>query len=479
MASEEGARTIPGWRLLAHSLSGRLLLLTALFVMSSVAIIYFPSVARYHHQLLEERVHAAELAILPLTEASGLQLSRQLRTELLRRAGVDAVILTGGGTHQLFLVDEQPPRIDATFDIENTDLIDQSAEVLDCLFADPGRTIRVRATTQLSAGTDIAVVAREDPIRNTLFEFSWRVLSLALFISGLTSALVFLVLYLWIVQPLKRMTATMTTFRQNPEDQRHILASSKRRDEIGTAEREFAAMQRALLTFLQQRAHLAALGSAVAKIQHDLRNILASAQIASDRLALVEDPVVKGQTARLMASLDRAVALATTTLRYGRAQERPPERTRFPLAPLVNEVAESAIPEGSKVGFECAIEDEVVVDADREHLFRVMLNLMRNAREALESAELGGGAAPVLRVEGRRKSDTVAILVIDNGPGIPEKARERLFLPFGASARPGGSGLGLAIARELMHAHGGEVELVRTGPDGTRFRVTIPDGKAA
>jgi signal transduction histidine kinase len=472
MAADAGARTIPGWRLIAHSLSGRLLMLTALFVMISVALIYFPSVARYHHQLLEDRVHAAELAILPLTESPGLQLSRRLRTELLRRAGVEAVILTGGGTHQLFLIGEEPPTIQATFDITGTDLIDESGDVLRALFADAGRVIRIRASTQIATGREIAVVAREDPIRNTLFDFSWRVLSLALFISGLTSGLVFLVLYLTIVQPLKRMTVTMTTFRENPEDTRHILRSTARRDEIGVAEREFASMQRALLAFLQQRAHLAALGSAVAKIQHDLRNILASAQIASDRLALVDDPVVKGQTQRLMAAIDRAVALATTTLRYGRAEERPPERTRFPLAALVNEVAESAIPDGSKVAFDCAIDSEVEVDADREHLFRVMLNLMRNAREALESAD---NEAPLLRIEGRRKSDTVMILVTDNGPGIPEKARERLFLPFGASGRPGGSGLGLAIARELMHAHGGEVEMVRTGPDGTRFRVTIPD----
>jgi signal transduction histidine kinase len=472
MAAGERARAIPGWRLIMHSLSGRLLLLTALFVMVSVAIIYFPSVARYHHQLLEDRVHAAELAILPLTETPGMQLSRQLRTELLRRAGVEAVILTGGGTHQLFLVGEEPPSFGATFDAQNTDLIDQSGDVLRALFAERGRLVRIRAPTQIAAGTQIAVIAREDPIRDTLFDFSWRVLSLALFISGLTSALVFLVLYLWIVQPLKRMTATMTTFRENPEDARHVLRSSLRRDEIGTAEREFAAMQRALLAFLQQRAHLAALGSAVAKIQHDLRNILASAQIASDRLSTVDDPVVKGQTTRLMVSLDRAVALATTTLRYGKAEERQPERARFALAPLVNEVAESAIPEGSRVAFECAIEGDIMVDADREHLFRVMLNLIRNAREALEASTV---EAPLIRVEGRRKSDSVMILVIDNGPGIPEKARERLFLPFGASGRPGGSGLGLAIARELMHMHGGEVELVRTGPEGTRFRVTIPD----
>jgi len=476
MESKEGARAFPGWQLLAHSLSGRLLLLTALFVMSSVALIYFPSVARYHHQLLVDRVHAAELAILPLTEPSGSQLSQRLRTELLTRAGVEAVILAGGGAHQLFLVDKQPPEIQATYDTSNTDLFDESGDVITCLFAGPGRTIRIRSETQLTGGESIAVIASENPIRDALFDFSWRVLSLSLFISGLTSALVFLVLYLTIVQPLKRMTATMMAFRQDPEDARHILRPSDRRDEIGIAEREFAALQRALYGFLQQRAHLAALGGAVAKIQHDLRNMLSSAQLASDRLANIEDPVVKGHTARLMAALDRAVALATSTLRYGRAEERTPERARFALAPLVSEAAGSAIPEDSKIRFEGVLPDDVEVDADREQLFRVLLNLLRNAREALEA---GDSADPTIRVEARRKSDTVIILIIDNGPGIPEHARERLFLPFGATARAGGSGLGLAIARELMHAHGGEVELVRTGPEGTRFRIVVPDRKDA
>ena len=170
------------------------------------------------------------------------------------------------------------------------------------------------------------------------------------------------------------------------------------------------------------------------------------------------------------------MALATSTLRYGRAEERTPERARFALAPLVSEAAGSAIPEDSKIRFEGVLSDDVEVDADREQLFRVLLNLLRNAREALDA---GDSADPTIRVEARRKSDTVIILIIDNGPGIPEHARERLFLPFGATARAGGSGLGLAIARELMHAHGGEVELVRTGPEGTRFRIVVPDRKDA
>src|SRR5689334_24568464 len=93
-----------GWRLAAYSLSGRLLLLTILFVMLSVALIYFPSVARYHHQLLQDRINSAQLVILPFTEAPGEQLSASLRRQLLDRAGVEAVICPGAGRMSWFPV---------------------------------------------------------------------------------------------------------------------------------------------------------------------------------------------------------------------------------------------------------------------------------------------------------------------------------------------------------------------------------------
>jgi hypothetical protein len=109
-----------GWQLSAYSLSGRLLLLTIGFVMISVALLYFPSVARYHHQLLDDRINSAELAILPFTEAPGEQLSSRLRMQLLARAGVEAVILRGGGQHELFLVGAEPPQIQAEYNAGET-----------------------------------------------------------------------------------------------------------------------------------------------------------------------------------------------------------------------------------------------------------------------------------------------------------------------------------------------------------------------
>jgi len=231
-----------GWRLATHSLSGRLLLLTILFVMLSVALIYFPSVARYHNQLLQDRIHSAQLAILPFTEAPGEQFSDELRMQLLEAAGAEAVILRGGGQHELFLVGPEPPMIQAIYDAAQTDLIGQTRDVIRCLFAPRDRIIRIDGTTGLGEGMNIIVIANEEPIRAALLTFSTRVLILSLFISVLTALLVFLSLYFFLVRPMQRITAAMTAFRANPEDPTRIHHPSSRRDEIGTAERELSTM---------------------------------------------------------------------------------------------------------------------------------------------------------------------------------------------------------------------------------------------
>jgi signal transduction histidine kinase len=215
----------------------------------------------------------------------------------------------------------------------------------------------------------------------------------------------------------------------------------------------------------------------VAKIQHDLRNILSSAQIASDRLATLDDPVVKRVAPRLVDALDRAVNLATNTLRYGRAEERAPQRTRLSLAPLIDEAVSSALPEAGEIALEKRVARGLEIDADSEQLFRALLNLLRNARQALDAMQNDEDRPKHILIEAWRRGDTVVIEIADNGPGIPNALRERLFQPFAGTNRSGGSGLGLAISRELILAHGGELVLVSSGPAGTRFRLTVPDRK--
>jgi signal transduction histidine kinase len=270
----------------------------------------------------------------------------------------------------------------------------------------------------------------------------------------------------------------MLSFRQNPEDRSRIIAPSGRKDEIGLAERELHDMQSELSSMLQQKSRLAALGLAVSKVSHDLRNMLSSAHVISDRLSMAEDPTVKRFAPKLIVSLDRAISFLTQTLKFGRAQEPPPMREKLPLKELADEVIEAAVLQASsRVVLFNHVPPDVLVDADRDQLSRVLTNLLRNAIQAVEGGEGEAGRMPEGHVTLRswREGSVVTIEVRDNGPGIPERIRPRLFEAFQSAAKPGGVGLGLAIAAELIRAHGGDVQLAGTGPEGTVFHVTLPD----
>ena len=333
--------------------------------------------------------------------------------------------------------------------------------------------LHVIARTQISRAETIEVLVDEAPIREALLVYAERTFLFGLLISVIAAILVFLSLYFVLVRPMRRITQAMVSFRDNPEDASRIVVPSNRRDEVGIAERELAEMQRDLNASLQQKTRLAALGAAVARIQHDLRNILASAQLASDRLSAINDPVVQRLAPRLITALDRAVGLATNTLRYGRADERPAVRRKVLLAPIVDEAAEAALAirggAGRKVRLHNEVSQTCQAYADPEHLHRIVLNLLRNAAQALQTQDDGA-----ITVSTDESAGRLVITIADNGPGIMPELQDRLFKPFAAGARNGGSGLGLAIARDLARAQGGDVSLVATGTAGTVFRIELP-----
>ena len=471
MAKEGRARFAEGWALVAHSLSGRLLLLTILYVMLTQVAIFVPSVGRYHRSLLDRQVESAEIAILPFTEATN-GLSPALRAQLLTRAGAIAVLLPRPDQREIFLSNETPSKIDVTIDLRNAGLISDMINGMDCLFRGHARILHVIAPTRIKGAEAVEVILNERPIHAQLKSYAWGVVLLALLISIVTGVLVFISLYLVLVRPMRHITRAMVNFRANPEDASRIVTPSTRQDEIGIAERELGSMQQDIYASLHQRARLAALGTAVAKIQHDLRNILSSAQLASDQLVKSEDPSVQRLAPRLVSSIDHAVALATNTLRYGRADEHPPQRRKIRVKPIVDEAFEAALSGKERVTPDDRVDSAIEADADAAQLFRILLNVLRNAGEAL--AEKGGTIA----VTATRDGSVTNIDIADNGMGIPEKIRERLFQPFAGTTRVGGSGLGLAIARDLARAHGGDVVLLKSDSTGTQFRVTIPDREA-
>jgi signal transduction histidine kinase len=453
---------------LGKSLSARLLLLTIVFVMVSEVLIYAPSIGRFRLVYIEERLAAGRLAILALEATPDHMVSNELKRELLAHAHAHLIAIRRDNGMKLMLSTESPEAIDDSFDLRQGTFFSLIGDAFATLMHGGDRLIRVVGTAPPDLTTEVEVLIDEKPLRIAMFDYSKRILELSIVISLITAALVYFSLQWLMVRPMRRITQSMTAFRDDPEDAAHsALEPSRRSDEIGIAERELVDMQSRLRAALHQKSRLAALGIAVTKISHDLRGILATARLVSDRIADSDDPEVKRITPTLLGAIDRAVDLCSKTLTF--ITDKPPElrRSRFPIALLAEEVGQSLaeVVHGDAV-WAVHAPDNPMVDADRDQLFRVLSNLGRNALQA--------GATRV-EVSARSTGERIVIDVADNGPGLPPRARERLFQPFSGSARPGSSGLGLAIARELMRAHGGDIRLVRSTGEGSTFELELPE----
>ncbi len=449
-----------------RSLSAHLLVLTIAFVMLSEVFIYTPSIGRYRKVYLEERIAAAHIATLALKATPDEMVSAELELELLSHAGAYVVELyRPGAPGELMLGPIVPPRIDAEFDLREGSFFGFIDEAFTTMLQDRNRIILVRGNSPKEPETLVEIIINEWPMRVLMVDYSERILALSILISVVTAALVYLSLQLMMVFPLRRVSESIVAFREDPEDPTRAIEPGRRTDEIGVVQHALADMQTGLTTALKQKTRLAALGEAVTKINHDLRNILATAQLVSDRLATIDDPEARRITPTLVGSIDRAVELCTDTLDFARA-ERPLELGRFTLRELVGDVGEQlGFAVDGAPAWDNQVDAKEIVAADRGQLFRVLANLGKNAAEA---------GAERVRVSARREEGIQVIGIADDGPGLPPKAQARLFEPFAGSARPGGTGLGLAIAREVMRSHGGDVILAHTGAEGTTFELRLP-----
>ena len=453
-------------------LSGKLLLLTILFVMLTEVLVYVPTVANFRLAWLNDRLAAARTAAL--VAFPGGKVPENLAREILDSVGAKAVAMKMGQQRRLLALSDTLPPVQHDIDMRRITWFDAVLDAFDTLLSAENDIMRVVGPAPMG-GEFVEIVIEEAPLREAMLRFSVNVLLLSLFISTGTAALVYLSLHYLFVRPMRRITAEMIAFRREPENPTRILIASGRRDEIGIAESELAAMQTDIASMLHQKSRLAALGLAVSKINHDLRNLLASAQLFSDRLTGSTDPTVQRFAPKLMRALERAIDFCQSTLSYGRAQEPPPERRMVALQPLVDEVRETlGLGPESSIQWISAIDRELRIDADSDQLFRILMNLGRNARQALEGRAPNDPARDQVRLTGRRQGAVVIIEISDTGPGMSEKARGHLFEAFHASTKTGGTGLGLAIADELVRAHGGEIRLV-DGTLGATFRITLPD----
>lgn len=462
-----------------RSLSSKLLALTILFVLFAEVVVLIPSVAKHRIDWLSARLESAYLVGLALDSPGGEMIEPETAEQLFATANILGVTLDVDGARMLIMT----PKLTAdqarvmrfvtlNYDMPQQHVVDAWATV----FSRGDHSIRVVGKAKYASGGLVDMFVSQAALRADLFEYARNVLLLSLVISSLTAALVYWSLDRMIVRPVRRLTRNMTAFEKNPEDEGALLVAGERRDELGVAERSLASLERRTQALLKERRRLAALGAGISKISHDLRNILASAQLMSDRLAKSEDPRVRKLAPRLISSLNRAIALSRDTLSFARMEPGALKTETVNLARLVDDVLDDT----AAIAVEARndVDAEITVRADPTQLYRALFNLVKNAVDALAGPdpveEDVGAKGGKIAIGARAEAGRLLISVADNGPGLPEAARAHLFEPFKGSLKPGGSGLGVAIAYEIAKAHGGDLRLAKSDDAGATFELSLP-----
>jgi signal transduction histidine kinase len=455
-----------------NTLSGRFLLLTAVFVMLAEVLIFVPSVARYREDFLNSRLERAQIASLALLVNENI--TSELEVELLENAGAHNIVLRRDEARQLVLSSPMPQPIAATFDLRDPSAFTLISDAMARLVNTEDQIIRVIGDPVRRAGLLIEITLDTEDLRAAMLDYGLRIFWLSLLISVVTAGLLFLAVRGLLVKPIKRVVGHMQSYAAAPEDANRVIRPSASILELREAEETLQLMQTQLTGSLRQKERLAQLGGAVAKVSHDLRNILTSAQLFTDRIEMSEDPAVKRLAPKLVNSITRAVHLCESTLAYGKAEEPGPTLTRLRLAEVVGDVIESerlSVGDG-EISFAEDIPDQMMIRADSEQMYRVLSNLVRNARQAI----VNSGKSGEIAVSAEEAEDSWIIRIRDTGPGLPEKARQYLFQPFQGGATKGGTGLGLTIAAELVRGHGGTLTLESTHDSGTSFLIELPRG---
>ncbi len=461
-----------------NSLSGRFLILTTVFVMLAEVLIFVPSIARFREDYLLARLERAQIASLALLAATDTMIDPALEKELLENAGVLTVVLRRDEVRELVLAAPVGGMVTRRYDLRTSTAASLVRDAMAQLLDTEDRIILVTGTPVRNAGEVIEVTMATGALRVAMIDYGLRILILSAVISIITAGLLFFAVRRFLVLPMARVAAHMSAYAEAPEDPGRVIMPTANLRELRAAEEALNTLQVRLTSALKQKARLAQLGEAVAKISHDLRNILTTAQLFADRLESSDDPKVARAAPKLVGAIRRAINLCEATLAFGKAEEPPPALIILPLAPLIEEVLDGerlAASEDDLVSYRTAVPPDLHLRADPEQLYRVLSNLVRNARQAIE----GTGQEGTISILAGTEEDAWVISVEDTGPGLPEKAQANLFTPFQGGSRKGGSGLGLAIAADLVRGHGGALWLRETGPEGTVFEIRLPRGEAA
>ena len=466
------------WR---HSLSAKLFIVTVLFILLVEAIILVPSVAKQYVDFLQARIETAYLVSLALEAPDSEMIEPETAEELFRTSNIAGVGITRDGAHHRILA---PPHKGQTMPSEYIDLRGMSRPSTVFIawrhfMSKDDALLGVKGAPGRNQDATVDIMVAKSALRQSLKGYALNILILSLIISTVTAAFIYWILDRMIVLPVKQLRRDMAAFESDPQFHASRQRVASRVDEIGDAERGLIALETRIRDLLEEQRRLAALGAGISKISHDLRNILASAQLMSDRLASSDDPRVRKLSPRLISSLDRAIHLSNETLSYGRVSPDNLSKSEFALRPLVEEVFEDNA--AMSVSFFNDAPENLTIKADKTQLYRALFNLVKNSVDALSSEAItpedqspDTNKDAHIRVRTQDTPTAVTIEIEDNGPGIPQEERDHMFEPFKGSKKPGGTGLGAAIAHEIIRAHGGDLKLVSSDETGSLFRISLP-----
>ncbi len=465
----------------SRRLSGKLLLMTIGFVMLAELVLFLPSATLFRQTYLTERAQQAGHLALALDGVPDYEGSAMLSQKFMEDTDVIMVAIKREGMTQL-LLGMPPSDPDATFeavDLRDARRLPLFRYAVGDFFSDGEGYYRVISDPIMDDQGLIEIVLSKASVKTALRDFFERIFWLSLAIAVITGTLIYLALAAMIVRPIQKLASGLADFREDPDKRRGNLKPSARRDEIGQLEREFFDMKQGVRASFRQRERLASLGMAVAKINHDLRNVLTSAQLVSDRIAMDKDERIAGMGERLVRAVDRGVRLCTDVLNYSNAKDEQLELEEVRIALLVGEIAGDVLGQFGRgptaINFINKIPSELSVRVDADHTYRIIHNLFRNAGQALQSMN-AVDAKRQITVSSDVEAGQVKLRITDTGPGLPKRALDNLFKAFASSSGHGSTGLGLTISKDLATDQGGDLELGYTGETGTEFVLTLPKG---
>ena len=451
-----------------ESLSAQLLLFTMLYVLVIEVFIYVPSIANFRINWIEQKIAEANIAILVIEAAPDFMVSRLLADELLTSTENYSITRKFTEDDQQALMVVDPYKVSNRIDLREISWLQSVQDALYTMFNMNREGYLIEATGYANDGNgEIIIVFDEALLCEAMIDYSLNIVFLSIIISIFVATLLYYNLSNRLVHPIQQITDNLIAFRQAPEDMTRRMKLEKRDDEIGVVMHEMVRMQEDIRKALNQKNHLAKLGGAISNINHDLRNMLSSAQLVSDHLSTIDNPVVQQLAPRFVKAIDRAIRLCEHTLEYGGSQSEELNLRTFDLHNLIDDVSTSlGLLDDSEIILHNNVKEGQKLTADNDQVFRVLMNICRNAVQAI-------GENGNITVNCSQSEDKITIDVIDDALGIPEKIKENLFQPFKTGSR-GGTGLGLAISKEIITAHGGTLELLESSTDGSTFRIVLP-----